>query len=176
MKIFESLLGCSIVHNKVYSDLRGSFTETYKRSVYPLPQFKQWNVSVSHYNVIRGLHYQAKNSQGKLVRVLRGAVVDVVVDIRTGSPTYGKMEQFYLTPDGLSVYVPVGFAHSFWVTDVDETIVQYGCTEEYDSTSDGGISPIDPDMPYPWKEKSCIISDKDKSYPKLKDFKSPFKF
>lgn len=176
MKIVESSLGCSVIPNKLMVDERGSFTEAYKRSCYPLPTFKQWNVSRSAHNVVRGLHFQTKNPQGKLVRVLSGMVVDVVIDLRVGSKSYGKMEQFCLTPHGISVYVPVGFAHAFWVVSLEDAFLHYGCTEEYDCSSDAGISPVDPDMPYPWKDSNFIFSPKDKSLPKLKEFQSPFRF
>lgn len=177
MKTYTSLTGCTIIPNQFVFDERGTFSEIYKRSCYAtFPSMKQWNVSMSKNNVVRGLHFQSKNSQGKLVRVLHGSVLDLVVDLRSGSPTYGKIETFYLTPFTISVYIPVGFAHAFWALGAEENIFQYGCTEEYDPTSDGGINPMDPDMPYPWRKAEPVISAKDKNLPALKDFQTPFRF
>jgi dTDP-4-dehydrorhamnose 3,5-epimerase len=171
----ESLTGCVVFKNKWFGDERGYFLEAYKRSEFSIPPIKQTNVSKSSKNVIRGLHFQSNRPQGKLVRSLHGSILDVVVDLRAGSKTYGKAESFLLTPEGISVYVPPGYAHGFWALD-DECFFHYGCTEEYDKESDGGINPLDPDLCLPWRNNAHIIlSEKDKKLPLLKEFKTPFR-
>ena len=173
----ESLTGCTIFKNKYAKDDRGYFIEAYRQSCFSeFPDILQTNVSVSHKDVVRGFHFQ-KNplAQGKLVRSLLGVFLDAVIDLRVGSPTYGQIESFLLQPEGISVYVPVGFGHSFWCLS-DDGVFHYGCTQEYDRDSEGGISPIDPDLPLPWRDNpNIILSDKDKSLPRLRDFQSPFR-
>lgn len=172
----ESLTGCQIFKNICFSDERGHFIEAYKRSSFSIPPIRQTNISKSTRHTVRGLHFQRNRPQGKLVRVADGMVLDVVVDLRVGSPTYGKVEQFLLTPEGISVYVPPGFAHGFWCLS-ETAIFHYGCTEEWDSESDSGIHPMDPELSLPWRNRSNLIfSEKDQKLPFLKDFKSHFRF
>jgi len=169
---YESLTGCFVTHSKTFKDERGSFTELYKRCEYPM--MRQVNVSSSQKNVVRGLHFQTTKSQGKLVRVLLGCVLDVVLDLRVGSQTFGKIECFLLKPEGVTVYIPPGFAHGFWA--LEDSIFHYSCTEEYHKESDTGICPLDDDLPLPWKNCSgLIISSKDKALPKFEQFQSPFR-
>ena len=171
----ESVTGCLFFENALFGDERGYFLEAYKRSSFLVPAIKQTNVSKSKKNVVRGLHFQSNNPQGKLVRSLQGKILDVVVDLRVDSPTYKAIESFLLTPEGISVYIPPGFAHGFWALD-DDCIFHYGCTEEYDRKSDGGINPADPDLPLPWiNNPHIILSDKDRKLPLLKEFNSPFR-
>lgn len=168
----ESLTGCFIRHSKIHWDHRGAFSEIYKRSEYP--SMRQSNVSMSYKNVVRGLHFQTTKAQGKLVRALSGAVLDVVLDLRVGSETYGKIESFLLKPDGLSVYIPPGFAHGFWA--LEDSLFHYSCTEEYNKESDTGIHPLDEDLPLPWKGcRDLIISSKDLALQKFDKFQSPFR-
>lgn len=174
MKIEETKTGCLRIAAKTFADDRGIFSELYKPSEYDfLPPFVQENVSLSKAGVMRGMHFQKRNPQGKLIRILKGEVIDVVVDLRVGSLTYGKMEIFNLLPFSFSVFIPAGFAHGFWC--VDDCIFLYHCTTEYDPISDGGINPIDKDMKYPWEGLDIIISEKDKKLPMLADFESPFR-
>jgi len=163
--------------NYIFEDIRGSFTELYKRSDMDfLPSFKQVNMSVSEKDMVRGLHFQKHNPQGKLIRVLSGYVTDVAMDLRKGSPTYGQVDTFELKPDGISVYIPPGFAHGFW-SKKDSTRFLYMCTEEWDKESDGGIDPSDASLGLPWGDLDRIgVSMKDLNLPKLKDFESPFEY
>jgi len=170
----ESITGCSIFNNKCFKDDRGYFIEAYKRSEFSIPNIRQTNVSMSTKNVVRGLHFQTQNPQGKLVRSVYGVILDVVVDLRVGSETYGKKEEFLLQPEGISVYIPPGFAHGFWCL-TDECVFHYGCTEEYHKESDAGINPEDPDLFLPWRNSEVLISDKDKKLPSLKEYQSPFR-
>lgn len=161
---------------KAFTDDRGFFTEAYKKSDYGmLPDFVQDNVSFSVKGTIRGMHFQRSNPQGKLIRVLSGRAIDCVVDLRKKSRTFGQTETFVLEPTTHAVYIPPGFAHGFWA--YCDTVFHYKCTTEYDAASDGGISPIDPDMNYPWEldqSSDLIISSKDKTLPLFRDFDTPF--
>lgn len=166
--------GCIKIPNKLFEDNRGYFCELYRESKFSfLPAFVQDNLSRSYTGVVRGMHFQTRNPQGKLVRVLSGIVTDVVVDLRDGSPTYGTVESFLLLPDDYSVYVPPGFAHGFWVH--KEAMFHYKCTTEYDPGSDGGINPSDYSKIYPWYGQNVVIAEKDRRLPLFQDFKSPFK-
>jgi len=158
----------------VFKDERGFFMETYKYSDFSAfgihERFVQDNHSRSLRGVLRGLHYQnPPKAQGKLVRVLRGEVFDVVVDIRKGSPTYGKWVGVRLSEQNkLMLYVPPGFAHGFCVLS-PEAEVLYKCTEEYDPSCEAGIVWNDPDIGIPWPIKDPILSEKDSKWPPLKD-------
>lgn len=171
MKTSET--GCIIFPIQIFRDSRGSFSEVFRDVDFGL-DFKQDNVSVSFENVVRGMHFQTKNPQGKLVRVLSGEVTDAVIDLRIGSPSYGKMEVFKLKPDDYALFVPPGFAHGFWAHET--SVFFYKCTEIYDKESDGGINPLDPDYDFPWKRiiPYLNISEKDRALPYLRDFQSPF--
>lgn len=165
-----SVTGCLVFESKHFKDDRGYFIEAYKESSYRdlISPVVQTNVSVSHKNVVRGLHIQWP-MQGKLVRVLHGVALDVVVDVRPGA-NYGKVESFLLKPEGISVLIPAGFLHGFWAL-TDDCVFHYGCTTEY-SKNEGGVNPTDPDLFLPWRNNSeIIISDKDKKLPMLKEFK-----
>jgi len=175
-----SLLGCKIIEHKYFFDGRGSFTEFTRFDETPeggIPGVfvpKQTNVSISSKNVVRGLHYQIDKPQSKWVRVISGKALDVVVDIRKGSPSYGQSETFFLTPYGHSVVIPVGFAHSFWALE-NNTIFHYICDNYYNPRGDRGIFPLDPTLNLPWiNDPDIIISDKDRKLPSLIDIESPF--
>jgi dTDP-4-dehydrorhamnose 3,5-epimerase len=137
--------------------------------------FVQDNESKSQKNVLRGLHFQKPPfAQGKLVRVIRGAVLDVAVDIRKSSPTFGKWASIELTQDNKWMYwVPPGFAHGF-VTLEDNTTFFYKCTNMYNKESEGSILWNDPDLNINWQTDQPILSEKDKTSPLFKDFISPF--
>ena len=180
MEIIKTPLeGLLIIKPDVFEDERGYFFESYNRE--RLLQhgldltFVQDNESKSKRGVLRGLHFQAPPfDQGKLVRVMRGSVLDVAVDIRKKSPTYGKWESIVLSGQNKWMYwIPPGFAHGF-VTLEDDTIFFYKCTHEYNKQSEGSILWSDPDLGIDWGIKKPVISDKDKVSPKFRDFVTPF--
>lgn len=168
-----------IIKPRVFEDDRGYFFESYNYGNFSKQgldlTFVQDNESKSQKNVLRGLHFQSPPfDQGKLVRVIRGSVLDVAVDIRKNSPTYGKWESVELTADNKVMYwVPPGFAHGF-VTLEDDTIFAYKCTNVYDKDSEGSILWNDKDLNIDWGVENPILSDKDQVGPSFKDFISPF--
>jgi len=168
-----------ILKPKVFEDERGYFFESYNKEVFLRlgidQNFVQDNESKSAKGVLRGLHFQKPPfTQGKLVRVMRGAVLDVAVDLRKSSPTYGQWASVELTQDNKWMYwVPPGFAHGF-VTLNDETVFFYKCTNVYNKASEGSIRWNDPDLNINWGIENPILSEKDKNAPFFKDFVSPF--
>jgi dTDP-4-dehydrorhamnose 3,5-epimerase len=169
-----------LIKPDVIQDERGFFIETYSKKKFSElgidADFVQDNHSHSvTKGVLRGLHYQlAPHTQAKLVRVTKGAVYDVILDLRKDSPTFGKWEGFELTAHNfLMLYVPRGFAHGF-VTLEHDTEFQYKCDEFYDKESEGGIIWNDPDLKIYWPIDDPILSEKDKTHPQLKDLNSPF--
>jgi len=168
-----SLPGVVILEPDVYRDHRGYFLETWHQGRYAeagLPgRFVQVNVSSSSRGVLRGLHYQHPSAQGKLLTVLRGAIFDVAVDIRVGSPTFGRWEAVVLSSeDHRQLYIPPGFAHGFVVTG-DEALVCYKCTEFYRPGQEYGVLWSDPDIGIPWPVESPTLSPKDADAPRLAD-------
>jgi dTDP-4-dehydrorhamnose 3,5-epimerase len=178
-KIF--IEGPLIIKPKVFSDSRGYFFESYSAQLFKSMgvdhAFVQDNQSMSQKGTVRGLHFQADPfAQGKLVRVVQGAVIDVAVDIRKGSPTYGKHFDIELTAENkLMFWVPPGFAHGFSTLE-DNTVFQYKCTNYYDKASEGGILWNDPELNINWGVAETIISEKDTVLPELKNFDSPFTY
>lgn len=170
-----------LVEPQVFGDDRGFFMEFYKRSDYLRAgidgQFVQDNHSRSVKGVLRGLHYQkASRAQGKLVRCLQGAIFDIAVDIRKGSPTYGRWVGRELTGENRQMlYVPAGFAHGF-LTLSDIAEVLYKCTDEYAPADDRGIIWNDPDIGVPWQTSRPLLSDKDMVHPRLRDADNDFLF
>jgi len=168
-----------LVEPEVFSDERGFFMETYKLSDFLAfgisERFVQDNHSRSVRGVLRGLHYQnPPKAQGKLVRVIRGEVFDVAVDIRKGSPTYGKWVGVRLSEENrLMLYIPPGFAHGFCVLSPKAEVV-YKCTEEYDPHAEAGIIWNDREIGIEWPTKNPIISPKDASWPPLKEANNQF--
>lgn len=168
-----------IIKPKVFSDHRGYFFESYNKEAflrYGIDQnFVQDNESKSSKGVLRGLHFQKPPfDQGKLVRVMHGAVLDVAVDLRKNSPTYGHWASVELNHENKWMYwIPPGFAHGF-VTLEDDTVFFYKCTNVYNKDSEGSILWNDPDLNIDWKIDNPILSEKDKTGPLFKDFKSPF--
>jgi dTDP-4-dehydrorhamnose 3,5-epimerase len=171
--------GPLIIRPKVFRDSRGYFFESYsERAFRDLGihyQFLQDNQSLSQKGTVRGLHFQADPfAQGKLVRVVQGAVIDVAVDIRKGSPTYGKHFAIELTAENQTMFwVPPGFAHGFSTLE-DNTVFQYKCTNYYNKASEGGLLWNDSDLGISWGVSDTIISEKDMELPALKNFESPF--
>ena len=168
-----SLDGVKIIRPNVFDDSRGYFFEYYNSTIfseYGLPtNFVQDNEVKSTRGVLRGLHYQLKNPQGKLVRVVLGSIVDVAVDIRIGSPTFGKGEMVELSSENRKMfYVPDGFAHGYLVTS-EESVVIYKCTNVYNPDDEYGIKWNDETIGLKWNYDSPIISKRDLSLPALKD-------
>lgn len=156
-----------VIYPESFEDNRGFFTETYQSDKYKEiigeQEFLQDNLSYSKKDVIRGLHYQLNNPQGKLVRCVKGIVYDVAVDIRPDSTTFGKWDGVLLTSDThTQFWIPPGFAHGFSVIS-DEAYFEYKCTTLRDAKSEGALSYNDRDLNIDWKVKNGIISDKDKS-------------
>ena len=171
-----SIDGVYIIEPKVFGDNRGYFMESYNRDHFLKANlnmtFVQDNESKSSKGVLRGLHFQRKHSQGKLVRVTKGEVFDVAVDLRTGSSTYGKWEGVVLSEENKKqFYIPEGFAHGFLVLS-DEAVFNYKCTDFYAPEYDGGVMWNDPDINIEWPLEgieNIILSEKDKKHPSLKD-------
>lgn len=171
--------GLLIINPKVFADARGYFFESYNETVFKQngieANFVQDNQSLSNTGVLRGLHFQAPPfDQGKLVRVINGAVLDVAVDIRKNSPTYGEYVAMELTEENKTMfYIPPGFAHGF-LTLRDNTIFSYKCTNVYNKASEGCVLWNDKDININWNISNPILSDKDLVGTPLKEFTSPF--
>ena len=164
--INTKLNDCKIIEPTVYSDKRGYFLETYQKKNYSKLfnkeiEFKQDNHSHSVKNVLRGLHFQVKKPQGKLVRVVNGAVFDVIVDIRRNSSTFAKWDGIELSEDNKrQLWIPPGFAHGFLVLS-DEVDFEYKCTDYYDADDEACIKWDDPELNIKWPIQSPILSQKD---------------
>ena len=160
--------GLLIIEPRIFADPRGMFYEVYSESRYNeqgIPRFVQDNHSVSKKGVLRGLHYQASSEQDKLVRVTKGEIFDVAVDIRKQSPTYGKWWGLSLSEtNNLQLYIPVGFAHGFCVLS-ESAEVLYKCSDYYSPKDERGILWNDPDLAIDWPVKDPILSEKDAVYP-----------
>lgn len=173
--------GLLILEPAVFSDERGFFIETYSRDRYREAgieaAFVQDNLSVSRRGVVRGLHYQAPPfAQGKLVSVLRGRVLDVAVDIRAGSPTYGQHVAVELSADNhRQFWIPAGFAHGF-VSLEEDTLFAYKCTAPYSKEHDRGIRWNDPVVGIDWGIGDPIVSEKDRAHPLLSEIAQEFTF
>lgn len=163
-----------LITSKAFSDERGFFMESYKESEFKANginfEFKQDNHSKSSKKVLRGLHYQLEPyAQGKLVRVITGKIFDVAVDIRRGSPTFGKWVSAELSEDNKKMlWIPPGFAHGFLALE-DNTNVLYKSTNEYSKESERGILWNDLEIGIKWPLDNPLLSDKDKKHPVLKD-------
>tara|TARA_B100000427_G_C15502540_1_gene592626 strand:- start:946 stop:1491 length:546 start_codon:yes stop_codon:yes gene_type:complete len=176
MKIEDTTLkGVKILNPYSFNDERGCFFETYKSTIFKdhgMPvKFFQDNQVRSKKGVLRGLHYQLNKPQGKLVQVIVGEILDVAVDIRLGSPTFGRSEIVQLSSENKKLfYIPEGFAHGYLVIS-DFSIVLYKCTNIYDPKDEYGIKWNDSDLAINWHHKSPLLSKKDDSLPFLKDQK-----
>lgn len=175
--------GVVIIEPRIFKDARGYFFESHSKrefdeKIRPV-DFVQDNESCSSYGVMRGLHFQRPPfAQSKLVRCVKGAVLDVAVDIRKGSPTYGKHVAVELTEDNhRQFFIPRGFAHGFAVLS-DIAVFQYKCDNYYHPEADGGISIQDESLGIDWRIDlaKAILSDKDTKHPLLADFDSPFDY
>ena len=174
MKVIEtSLPGCVVIEPAVFGDARGSFFETWNAERFGehgLPtRFVQSNVSTSVKGVLRGLHYQWPRPQGKLVSVLEGEVYDVAVDIRRGSPNFGRWEAVMLSADNhRQFWIPEGFAHGFAVLS-ERAVFNYLCTDVYVKDADAGVRWNDAGIAVDWPLAAPLLSAKDQAVPFLKD-------
>ena len=181
--IQTSIPGVVIIEPRLFKDDRGYFFESFSERDFNTQvrevKFVQDNESMSSYGVMRGLHFQRPPyTQSKLVRCVKGAVLDVAVDIRKGSPTYGQYVAVELTEENhRQFFVPRGFAHGFAVLS-ETAIFQYKCDNFYHPEADGGISILDDSLGIDWRIPTdhAILSEKDTKHPFLKDFDSPFDF
>ncbi len=172
----RKLEGLMLISPRIFTDARGFFIENYKKRDFTLAgipdDFVQENHSKSAKGVLRGLHFQRGTAaQGKLLRCFSGAILDVAVDIRRGSPTFGKWEAVELTAENSQMlYMPPGFAHGFLVLSETAEIL-YKCTAEYSPKDEGGVLWNDPAIGIDWGVKEPILSPKDADLPLLKDAK-----
>jgi dTDP-4-dehydrorhamnose 3,5-epimerase len=168
-----SIPDIKLIKPDVHGDDRGFFLETYRKKAFREQgidtEFVQDNCSFSHRGALRGLHYQIEQPQAKLVMVLKGKVVDVAVDIRKGSPTYGQHVAVELSGENKHLlYIPVGFAHGFAVLE-DDTYFQYKCSDYYFPQGERGIHWQDPDLNIDWPLDDPILSGKDQNLPRLSE-------
>ncbi len=174
MNVLETgLPGVVIIEPTVFGDVRGYFLETWNQARYVeagLPAvFVQDNLSYSRRGVLRGLHFQNPNAQGKLVYVLEGEVYDVAVDVRLGSPSFGHWTGELLSAENKrQLFVPAGFAHGFCVTS-RQALFAYKCTAAYDPAAEGTIRWDDPEIGIDWPDLEVVLSEKDRSAPVLAD-------
>lgn len=169
--------GMFVIEPTLFGDARGYFMETYSQREFAQAgldmTFVQDNQSKSKRGVLRGLHFQTRNSQGKLVRVIRGEVYDVGVDLRPGSATFGQWYGVTLSEENhKQFYIPEGFAHGFLVTS-DEAEFVYKCTRFYDPSGEGGLLWNDPDLAIDWPitpDMTILLSDKDRAQPTWREY------
>ena len=179
-RIDTSIEGVCIVEPTVFGDNRGYFMETYSEEEFAEIglnyKFVQDNQSKSKKGVLRGLHFQKENSQAKLVRVIKGEVFDVAVDLRPGSKTYGKWEGVRLSEENKKMFmIPRGFAHGFLVLS-DEAEFTYKCDDIYNPKAEGGLAWNDPDVAIEWpfgdmKQEDLLTSEKDAKWPSLEELR-----
>lgn len=171
--------GCYEIIPKRIMDVRGSFTKTFHKDVFLENgldiQFAEEYFSISRKGVLRGLHFQLPpDDHVKIVYCLSGGVIDVVVDLRIGSPTYGGYEMFQLTADQVNmIYIPKGLAHGFYVTE-EPAVMLYKTSTVYNPESDYGIHWSS--LGVPWPDKTPIISERDGNFPHFHQFRSPFSY
>ncbi|WP_417588568.1 dTDP-4-dehydrorhamnose 3,5-epimerase [Owenweeksia hongkongensis] len=182
MKIIETPIpGLLEIEPTIFGDDRGYFYESYNKDAFHkagiTAEFVQDNQSLSSKGVLRGLHFQnPPHAQGKLVRVIAGAVLDVALDIRVGSPTYGQHHKVELTGENKKMFwVPPGFAHGF-LTLKDDTIFAYKCTALYNKESEGAVLWNDPQLNINWNIDAPLVSEKDQEAPAFDKLKSQFQF
>ena len=179
--IKTSIEGVVIIEPRIFKDARGYFFESFSQQEFEEKvgkvQFVQDNESMSSYGVMRGLHFQRPPyTQSKLVRCVKGGVLDIAVDIRKGSPTYGQHVAVELSEDNhRQFFIPQGFAHGFAVLS-GTAVFQYKCDNFYHPEADGGISILDESLGLDWRipTEKAILSEKDTKHPLLKEFETPF--
>ncbi|MDO8210757.1 dTDP-4-dehydrorhamnose 3,5-epimerase [Conexibacter sp. CPCC 206217] len=176
-----NLSGLRLLEPRVFGDHRGFFAETYRADTWTEAgvdvEFVQDNHSRSHRGTLRGMHFQTAPGQAKLVRCARGAIVDVVVDLRRTSPTFGQWEAFELNDETMrQLFVPVGFAHGFCVTS-EVADVAYKCSSYYDGATEAGIAYDDPEVGIVWpQDVEPIVSERDADAPRLSDVAATLPF
>lgn len=178
MKVIKTPLeGLFLIEPRIFGDSRGYFFESFNLAQFEKEtgrsvDFVQDNESKSTYGVIRGLHFQkGEHAQAKLVRVVSGCVLDVAVDIREGSPTFGKAYTVELSGENhLMLFIPRGFAHGFSVLS-ENAVFQYKCDNYYAPQAEGAIAWDDPDLAIDWQipAKKAVLSEKDRNHPRLKE-------
>ena len=182
MEVIKTAIeGVYVIEPKVFGDARGYFFESFSEREFKEKvgdiHFVQDNESMSKFGVMRGLHFQRPPySQSKLVRCVKGEVIDVAVDIRKGSPTYGQHVAVLLTEENhRQFFIPQGFAHGFAVLS-ESAVFQYKCDNFYHPEADGGISILDESLGIDWglKMEEALLSEKDTKHPKLVEFDTPF--
>jgi dTDP-4-dehydrorhamnose 3,5-epimerase len=174
------LAGLVLLAPSVFGDERGFFVETYRSELWSqhgIPtEFAQDNHSRSRRGTLRGIHFQTHPGQGKLVRCARGSVLDVVVDLRRDSPTFGEWEAVELDDERhLQLWIPVGFGHGFCVLSETADFV-YKCTNVYDAATESGIRFDDPDVGIEWPDIELLYSDRDRTAPTLADVRDELPF
>jgi dTDP-4-dehydrorhamnose 3,5-epimerase len=180
-RLVTRLEGPVLVRPVIHGDERGFFHESYRRNVYAelgiLDEFVQDNHSRSGHGIVRGMHFQIGDGAAKLVRCARGAILDVVVDVRRGSPTFGEWEAFELTDENLhQLYCPIGFAHGFCVLS-ERADVMYKQTAYYEDRLERGISYKDPDVAIAWPSGIALVpSQRDASAPLLREIEDELPF
>ncbi len=167
--------GVIVVEPDIFRDPRGYFLETYHETKYRAAgiegPFRQDNRSWSVHNTLRGLHLQVRHPQAKLVQVIEGEILDVAVDLRSGSPTFGRWVAVILSSDNCrQCYVPAGFAHGFYVMS-RFAHVEYKCTELYDAESEVGICWNDPELAITWPTTAPLLSERDRKHPNLAEIR-----
>jgi dTDP-4-dehydrorhamnose 3,5-epimerase len=170
--------GLVLLEPTVHGDERGFFMETFRADAWAAEgvatEFVQDNHSRSRRGTVRGIHFQTSPGQGKLVRVARGCVLDVAVDLRRGSPTFGEWEGFELDDErGRQLWIPVGFGHGFCVLSEVADFV-YKCTNYYDAATEAGIRFDDPDVGIEWPDIELLYSERDRAAPRLAEIDPPF--
>jgi len=179
-RIDTRIEGLVLLEPAVHGDARGFFMETYRADAWAAhgvaTGFVQDNHSRSRRGTVRGMHFQLSPGQGKLVRVARGRVLDVVVDVRRGSPTFGRWESFELDDEqARQLWIPVGFAHGFCVlSDVADFV--YKCTSYYDPATEAGFSFADSEVGIEWPEGELIYSERDRNAPRLAEIAGSLPF
>ncbi len=175
------IAGLIEIEPQVFGDARGYFYESYNKEKFLeagiTASFVQDNQSLSTKNVLRGLHFQnPPYAQGKLVRVIQGAVLDVALDIRLGSPTFGQHHKVLLNAGNKKMFwIPPGFAHGF-LTLEDNTIFSYKCSAQYNKASEGSVYWNDPHLKIDWEVENPVLSDKDKEAPRFAELNTQFHY
>lgn len=162
-----------LIKPRIHRDGRGYFLETFRRRLFDEQgihiQFVQDNLSYSRKNAVRGLHYQVENPQDKLIMIMQGEILDVAVDLRRGSPTFGRCTSRILSEENRhQLFIPRGFAHGFSVLS-GEALVFYKCSDYYNPEGERGLKWNDPDLNIDWNVDRPVLSEKDRNQPPLKD-------
>ena len=179
-RIPTRLEGPVLLAPRVFADERGFFAETFRTSTWAEAgvdvEFVQDNHSRSRLGTLRGMHFQTAPGQAKLIRCARGRILDVVADLRRGSPTFGEWEAFELDDEAMrQVFVPIGFAHGFCVTS-DVADVVYKCSSYFDGATEAGIAYDDPAVGIEWPDLELIVSERDRTAPRLAEIADELPF